>query len=134
MAAIMTLTYDDQGPIKKIILDWTSHTDGTGTVTTKKIIGSLIKGITDPGTAAPTDNYDIGISDDLGLDVLGKCLTGLANRDTLNAEEVYFNLLQPGAVTYSTDSYPVVCGRLNIEISNAGDTKTGQLILYYRAA
>jgi hypothetical protein len=40
--------------------------------------------ITNPGSPAPTDNYDIVINDSDGVDVMGGTL---ANRDTSNSEQ-----------------------------------------------
>ena len=47
----MTFTYDETGPIWKIIAVWTCDASGDAAATTKKITGSLIKGVTDPGAA-----------------------------------------------------------------------------------
>lgn len=133
----MTFTYDDLGAIRKIIVDWTSDSaTGAVTGTTEKITGTLIKGVTDPGATAPTDNYDIAITDEEGVDVLTSCVAAstLANRDTANSEEVYFFLKNADGTPLSMAAFPVVCDQLTIAITNAGNSKVGQLILYYRAA
>lgn len=53
-------------------------------ITGGKVYGVLQRIVTNPGVPAPTDNYDITITDSDGLDVLG----GVgANRDTANTEE-----------------------------------------------
>lgn len=130
----MTIQYDDRGPIRKIIADWVSD-DATGAVsgTTKKITGTLLKGVTDPdGDAAPTDDYDIVVTDEEGANVLGQCEDDLADRDTANIEVVQF-LLANGAPA-GVAAHPVVADKLTIAVSNAGNAKEGRLILYYRAA
>lgn len=138
----MTFTYDDGfdgagnfGGVKKVLVSWTSD-DATGAVTgtTRKIVGHLIKGVTDPGSAAPTDNYDIVITDEEGVNVLASCIAAstLADRDTANSEEVYFFLKNADASPLSMPAYPVVCDALTIAIAAAGNSKTGQLILYYK--
>lgn len=139
--ALMTITYDDgdfvmdggisaRGGIRKILVDWLSDSaDGTVSGTTRKIVGELIKGVTDPGSAAPTDDYDITITDEEGADVLGASIANLTNRDTTNTETAYFNLTDGSA---RIAVYPVVCDKLTISIAAAGNAKTGQLILYYR--
>lgn len=133
----MTFTYDETDVIKKVIVDWLSD-DAAGTVsgTTKKIVGTLIKGVTDPGSTAPTDNYDIVLTDEEGVDILGDCvaLSQLINRDTANSEQVYFFLLNRDASALTTSAFPVVCDKITISIASAGNAKTGQLILYYRGA
>jgi hypothetical protein len=133
----MTFTYDDgadgaglRGRIRKVLIDWLSDdSDGTCTGTSRKIVGELIKGVTDPGSSAPTDNYDIAITDGEGMDVLGPALAALGNRDTTNSEYVYFGITDG---TVNTSAFPVVCDALTVAITNAGNAKTGQLILYYR--
>src|SRR5687768_8174322 len=132
----MTFTYDDgydhagrSGGVKKVLVSWTSD-DGTGAVTgvTGKIVGKLIKAVTDPGTAAPTDDYDIVITDEEGANVLTPCQANLTNRDTANTEQTYFLLLDTAAGTPLAQSlHPVVCDALTIAVSNAGNSKTGQL-------
>lgn len=50
------------------------------------INGMIIAVETDPGTTAPTDNYDITITDSKTCDIMGGAL---ANRDTANTERAY---------------------------------------------
>lgn len=135
----MTFTYDNGSDfrgqycnVRKVIVAWTSDdTTGAVTGTTGKIVGMLIKGVTDPGATAPTDNYDIAITDEESVDVLAGCSAGLGNRDTANTEEVYFTL-KDTAGTGNIAAFPIVCDALTIAVTNAGNSKTGQLILYYR--
>jgi hypothetical protein len=59
----------------------------TSTDITNKIKGYyLYKLITNPGSTAPTDNYDIVLNDEDGIDLLGG---NGANRDTTNSEATY---------------------------------------------
>lgn len=131
----MTFTYDDEGAIRKVIADWVSD-DATGAVsgTTKKITGTLIKGVTDPGATAPTDNYDIALTDEESVDVLAACQSDLTNRDTANSEQVYFLVKDAAGTPLAQSLHPVVCDKLTVAVTNAGNSKTGQLVLYYRAA
>ena len=75
------------GTVKKITFAWLSDdTAGTATgTTTFPYDGKLITLVTDPGTAAPTDNYDVTVTDADGHDVL---VGAGANRDTANTELV----------------------------------------------
>lgn len=129
----MTFTYDPgPGPIVRVVADWTSD-DSAGTAsgtTTVKVIGKLIKAVTDPGSAAPTDNYDITISDDEGVDVLAACQSTLANRHTTTTQQAYFLLLDAAGTPLAQSVHPVVCGPLTLAVANAGNSKTGQIILY----
>lgn len=65
---------------------WTG--DGAGgavnSFTTPTVTGYVFSGITNPGTATPTDNYDITLSDAHGVDVFGG---ELLNRDEANSEQ-----------------------------------------------
>ena len=135
----MAFTYDDgfdgagkYGGVKKVIVSWTSD-DTTGAVsgTTRKIVGRLIKGVTDPGAAAPTASYDIAVTDEEGADVLAACQSTLANRHESNTEQTYFLVLDAAGTPLAQSVHPVVCDALTIAVSNAGNSKTGQLVLYY---
>ena len=129
----MTFTYDETDHIKRILIDWVSD-DATGAVsgTSKKIVGALIKGVTDPGAAAPTADYDIVITDEEGVNVLGNCVDDLVDRHTSNTEEVYFLVSNLAAADPGGIVPPVVCDKLTFSVSNAGNSKAGQIIIYYR--
>lgn len=140
----MTFTYDDGpdgggklGPIHKVIAEFTTDS-ATGSVagTTRKINGELIKIVTDPGGTAPTDNYDIVLTDEEGADLSvhmdDVAIAALIARDTANTEETYLPL-EDTAGTGRIAAWPVVCDTLTITINNAGNSKTGQIILYYRS-
>lgn len=134
----MTFTYDRgqdgegrRGGVEKVLIDWTSDSlTGAVSGTTQKIVGRLIKGVTDPGSATPSDNYDVNITDEEGVDVLAACSADLTNRDQSNTEEVYFTL-KDTAGTSNIAAFPVVCDKLTVAVTNAGNSKTGQIILYY---
>lgn len=130
----MSFLYHEVGTIRKIVADWVSDdTTGAVTGTTKKISGELIKAVTDPGATAPSDDYDVAITDEEGVNVLGNCVDNLADRDTANTEEVYFLVSNLAATDPGGNIHPVVCDKLTIAVTNAGNSKAGQLILYYRA-
>jgi len=136
MAGTVTFTYDEghdgaglKGHIQKVTVDWTSDASGDADGTSRKIVGRLIKGVTDPGDS-PTDNYDIVITDEEGVNVLGNCFDDLVDRDTTNTEEVYFQVSNLAATDPAGGVHPVVCDTLTITVSNAGNAKSGQLILY----
>lgn len=110
------------GSVRKVLWTWTSGTGAEGgtvtSTTTAAFDGKVICLITDPGSTAPTDNYDITITDVDGIDVL---LGAGANRDTANNEYVADASL--GAVASS---------KLTLNITNAGDAKEGVVVLYLR--
>lgn len=76
----------------KVEIDWTADS-GDGSVPQTEfdnavlvyIIGRCcIHGITDPGSPAPTDEYDIEILDEYGVDIFGG---ELHNRSTIDTEQ-----------------------------------------------
>ena len=75
MAAVVTLTEETFGVIKKIKWAWTAHTDGkvatttTNAVTTKAYNGELVRLITIPDTGvAPSADYDVYVYDGDSVD------------------------------------------------------------------
>ncbi len=129
----MAFTYDKgPGPIKRVIATWTSD-DTAGTAsgsTTNKIVGRIVKAITNPGTAAPTANYDITVSDEQSVNVLTACDDDLQNRHTSNTEETYFFALDTDATPLAKAVHPAVCSTLTVAVANAGNSKEGVLILF----
>ncbi len=133
----LTFTYEREvGGIARVIAAWTSDGSGNASGTTAvRVCGRLVKAVTDPGSAAPTDNYDVTITDDEDVNVLTACQSSLLNRDTANSEETYFLVLDAAAGTPLAQSvHPVVCGTLTVTVSNAGNAKSGQIILYVQGA
>lgn len=136
----MVFTYDNGADvlgrvrgIRKVIANWTSD-DTTGAVTGSpiKLVGTLVKAVTNPGSAAPDANYDIALTDEDGVDVLAACQVTLANRHTANSEQVYFLVLDAAGTPLAQSVHPVVCGEITIAVTNAGDSKNGQIALYLK--
>jgi len=76
---------------------------------------------TNPGTTAPTDNYDIAITDADGFDIAGGLL---ADRDQTNTEMVNLRVAAAG--------YPMVRGNLSVAITNNSvNSATGTIILAF---
>lgn len=113
-----TVTVEESGfcGIRKIKWSWTS--DGSGDadlITDKSYFGEVIALVTDPGATAPTDNYDITITDVEGYDVMQGAG---ANRHTSNTQ------------TAVPTAKSVAFGTLTLNVSNAGNSKVGTAILY----
>ena len=99
--------------------DDTTGTTGTITMGTNiALFGAWIYcATTDPGTTAPTDNYDIVVSKANGVDVFGG---NLMNRDTANTE-----------TAFPASGYEVLDGNLTFTLSNnAVNNATGTLTIY----
>lgn len=115
------------GSVRKIVIACTADAaNGSfpATVLTTKFEGRLLAIVTNPGSTAPTDDYDIAITDAEGLDVL----KGVgANRDTANTESA--------AILYSSTSVnPVVdeSDTLTLAITNnSNNSATVVIVLYY---
>ena len=97
-----------------------SDTYGDG-VTEKVWPGYLMFAITDPGTT-PTASYDITITDAYSADVMGGVLADRSNSTTEQAH--------PNIGSGYDDRY--VHGTLTLNVSAAGDAKTGDVYLYIR--
>lgn len=139
MAGTMTFTYDDgasrkgRRSVRKVICDWVADGSGDASGTTEKLCGAIVRGVTNPsGVDAPNDNYDITITDEEGVDVLGKCIAAgqLQNRDFSTTEQVYFFVENVDVSPLATSRYPVVDDKLTVTIAAAGGGGSGRLILY----
>jgi hypothetical protein len=136
----MTFVYDNgqdgrgaPGRIRKITASWTSD-DATGAVngTTEKLVGRIIKAINAPGAAGvqPTDNYDIALTDSDGVDLLAGSLPTLGNISNASKTERYFFVKNTDAAPLSTSQSPLVCDKVTIAVTNAGNAKQGAITLY----
>ncbi len=124
MAASSTVTAYG-GSVKVVKMAWVS--DSSGDVTAVIFIdGEIVRMDTNPGSAAPTANYDITLVDDItGLDILGGAG---ANRHTTATESVVPTLL----TTNSNESKPIHYGTATLTVANAGNAKDGDIYIFYR--
>ena len=83
------------------------------------INGTIIAVDTNPGTTAPTDNYDMTITNTDGVDIMGGAL---ANRDTANSERAY-----PLASAVVVE--PPNTGILTINIASGSNTATDPTVV-----
>ena len=114
----------------KVLITWLADS-GTAAVTetafdatdTVDILGRYcILGLTDPGTTAPTANYDIEILDEYGIDIFGGALT---NRDAANSEQVVpkINSVYGGRLCAGVWNFKLT--------NNAVNSAEGKCILYF---
>lgn len=119
---VVTTTVSRPQSVTKITYDWLSDdADGTATGATATAIDGVLIGLTtvpDGGGAAPTDNYDVTVTDADGHDVL---LGAGGDRDTANTEHVTGASLAASAASV-----------LTVNVSNAGNANAGLVILYIR--
>lgn len=129
MAGSTTVTHYTQGHVRKLQIDFVADAaDGSIPDTVLPVIeGRLFELTTNPGAVAPTDNYDITMTDAEGIDRL----QGVgANRDTANTEVAI--------VVYSGSTiHPVVSRADVLTLSLANNlvhSATGRVILLYGPA
>jgi hypothetical protein len=120
MAGTVTVTEERYGSLKKIAFAWTSSAGGAADGSTSGAYNGVVERlVTVPsGSAAPTDDYDLTIVDEDGVDVL---MGAGANRDAANTEQVLASSL--GVVANDT---------LTVHVTNAGNAKQGTVYLYLR--
>ena len=116
----MAVTEDTTGGLQKVRWTWVSSTAGTASeATTARFNGSLQELITIPdgGGTAPTDQYDITITDANSVDTLG----GQGANRSGTATEYKKASDGLGFVKSSV---------LTLNVSNAGEAKGGTVELY----
>ena len=104
-------------------ISYTTHASaGTFTCASDRdITGWILLVETDPGATAPTDQYDITLINSNSRDVMGGAL---ANRSDTNTEAVM--PLQNGNYTIVYNEGP-----LTVTVTNAGNSKTAEILIYY---
>jgi hypothetical protein len=131
----ITLTSQDyhdkaQYPIRKYTIAWTSDGSGDASDSIGPIIGAIQRVVFAPGAGGsqPTDNYDVTITDESGIDILAGQGADLDNATTTH--------VKPGVpfTDGTIDSVDVlaVSGMVTVTIDNAGDTKSGTIVIYAR--
>jgi hypothetical protein len=121
MAGTVTVIERSHTSVKKITWTWTSDASGNADlVTTQAYDGVIQRLVTVPsgGGTAPTNLYDVTITDADGFDVL---LGAGANRAAASTEQV------------AASSLGVAAGdKLTLNVSNAGNAKAGVTHPYIR--
>jgi hypothetical protein len=120
MTMSVAITDGGGSQLAEVKFDWTSASDGTASgMTSVAYTGQLLRAVFDPGASAsqPTDAYDVVITDKYGADMLAGAGANLSN----------------AANVYKSQSDGLSCmdnSKLTLSVSNAGDTKSGSVIIY----
>jgi len=128
-AGSVTLTYGETRPtVRTVTLAWTSDAAGAvnGTLT-KMVSGEVLRVVYVPGSGGtqPTDLYDLTLEDANGVDVLaGKG----ANLSNVNKTQIC-PLIGDGTTTNQRNA---VDGTLELKVTNAGNAKTGTVVVYLK--
>ena len=110
-----------------VTFTWIANTTGvvptTSTGTTWPNIrgGCIAKVVTNPGSTAPTDNYDITLTDSDGVDLMGG---ELANRDTANSEVAVPKIDTVFGCVVVTDPFTMTITNQSVNVGN------GEVIVY----
>jgi hypothetical protein len=118
----MTITRSQLGSIERIQADWTSAVGG-GQTQTIDVSGIICRVTTNPGSTAPTDNYDLTLVDEDGLDLFAG--QG-ADRDTTNSESFCPGVPLKDGTT--TSVVPVA----HVGVATAGDAKVGKVLIFVK--
>ncbi len=125
MAGTVTNTEITHPTVKKIKFAWTSSAGGAADSTTTNVYsGSVDRVVFVPGSAGdqPTDLYDVVINDSDSIDILEGSGANLTNASTVHITPVTTNKIQS-----------LICETtLTLGVTNAGDTKKGEVYVYLR--
>lgn len=126
--ATMTVDHQDGVAVREsaqlysLEIAWTTDSGGNAVLETDHDFHGMIMGyksVPATGGTKPTDNYDILIEDEAGVDLI--------DNDTVDADAAS----KVSLVTDTTPPIPIV-DQLTITITNAGNAKAGTLIIYVR--
>lgn len=115
-SVVQAVEVNPRRTVAVVTIDWTGDA-ANGSVPDTPLSGSVMGAITDhflytvttdPGSPAPTDNYDVTLVDGAGFDILGG--SG-ADRDAANSERA---LPKVGTDRH----YPLVHGALTFKLAN----------------
>lgn len=124
----MAITYSDTRTVQKVSFAWTSDLYGDAAGTTHKISGLILRVVFVPGAGddQPSDVYDAVLQDEQDIDVLGGQGANLSNSAA--------SAVSPGVPlkdgTTTSVAQPAVDDELTLTVSNAGDTKSGEVHVY----
>lgn len=115
------LAYRDWDNLEMVAVGWETPTTGTGAVTASitglyGVLNRIVIVPDDEPTSAPTNLYDVSLTDVDGVDLL----------DGMGANLSSVTLTTIG----TTWTYPMVFGNLNLGITNAGNSR-GLVRVYY---
>jgi hypothetical protein len=116
--------------VKRVKIPWTSSAGGSATVVTDKLNGILlaVEPVPGTGTSQPTNLYDVTLTDEAGVDVLAGQGANLSN-----AAPSVFCPGVPITDGTSTSTLPrPISDVLTLNVSNAGNAKSGSVWLYLR--
>ena len=122
MAGTVTVGEQRFSSVRKVTFTWVSSAGGAAdAVTTYPVDGDLLAvyQVPDGGGTQPTNLYDVVVTDGDGIDVLNGLGANLSNA--------------ANTIKRTSDGLlPVAASLLTLAVTNAGNAKGGQTILYIR--
>lgn len=117
MAGTVTTTEERTGTIEEITFAWTSSAGGAADATTTYTYnGEVVRVLVVPGGTTPSDLFDVVITDNNSVDVLYGQGANCSNAST--------TVIQGGGFVVNT--------KLTLAVTNAGNAKTGTIIVQVR--
>ena len=106
-----------------LTFSWTADSSNgsvPATATVSDVDAFVFMVVTNPGTTAPTDDYDITLTDEDGVDIMGG---NLADRDEANSEQAVLTVTR------------FVSGTLTLNITNNSvNSATGTVAVYLKSS
>ncbi len=132
MAGSLTVTYGETRTMRRVTFDWTSDASSADVSGTKtKELSGIIERVTfipDSGDTQPTNEYDVTLEDENGVDVLGGNGADLSNAA---ASTVVPGVAFTDGVTTSVAKV-AIDDQLELKVENAGNSNGGTVVLYLR--
>jgi len=125
MAGTVTIEETTHTSVKEIIFTWTSDAAGDADGTTVESYDGEVLGVVTVPTTTPTADYDVVLNNDASIDIL---FGAGANRSNSAIETI-------SPIGGDTNAKPIASlagTKLTLEVSNAGDTKAGIVIVHVR--
>lgn len=115
MAGTVTITEESLGKIDKVTFTWASATTGAADGTTTQLYTGRIKqALIYAGATTPTDLFDVQVKDSASIDLLFGDGANCPVADVVVVEDAGYVVNDP----------------LTLAVTNAGDTKTGSVVVY----
>lgn len=118
------------GSIWRVEYDWTTSTNSWASLSTGRLVGTVVRVSFDPDTTSPpAAAYDVTLTDEDGIDILAGLGANLASNAASSTV--------PGVPTHdgtgSTNMAPfAINGVLDLIVTNAGSETVGEIVIYLK--
>jgi hypothetical protein len=131
MAGTVTWTFTTSRTVNTMTADWTASSSGVvPSLDSETVSGEILRAVFNPdsGATAPTNNYDVTLTDADGIDILAG--QGANQSSGTVASIVPAETMLTGNTSGAAPF--AVNGPLTLAVANAGASNGGILRLYYR--